>query len=62
MNITHILLLVAGAFIAYNLIVLVYAFMTYKTGLSRLVFVAKYAPWLGISEGMSKFVYSGAFT
>lgn len=56
MKATSIILIAAGAFLAYNLIIVAYAIMTYAKGMRQVAFVSKYAPWLLMSAGMTNYL------
>jgi hypothetical protein len=51
-----IILLLAGGFIAYNIIVIAYA-LSFKEGLDRILYVVRYAPWLALSKSLLNWMY-----
>jgi len=52
-----IVLVGIGAFVAYNLAVLAYAF-TKEKGIFRITVIAMYAPWLLISKDFAAWIFS----
>ena len=47
MKALHIVLILVGAFVAYNIAVVAYA-LTKPAGIYRVVVLAKYAPWIAL--------------
>jgi len=52
-----IILLVAGGFIAYNIILVAYV-LSLKEGYKRIFYVARYAPWLALSKSLVNWIYT----
>jgi len=57
MKIEHIIMIGVGAFVAYNLAILVFAIGN-REGIFRVVFIAKYAPWLLMNKDFAAYMFN----
>ena len=54
------ILIAAGAFIAYNVAIVAYALATRKGGILTVMFISRYAPWLLVSKSVTNYLFEGA--
>jgi hypothetical protein len=58
MRLRNILIIGAGAFVAYTLGILAYSFYAYpQGGVKRVYFVATWCPWLMLSKDVASWIF-----